>query len=423
MQTEKNYEILAELCALRAGLSIISEKKGHIDKIIDDNNQKCTALVSPGQTAIKNYNTKIAIAESNKNSNMDEINRTESSIDYNGTAKKLFLEVIDKTICSILAVAAIGCALLAAAWVLCILPMEWGWCGTPYPEVLNVEPFQTLYGGLYSVLEKNGWIYLLILTAIPLSVMLVGGTIVLFVMQVLNTKESVKNFSAAKKRERHIKELNKEISNLKFEINNMQRGIKVETDKLNKINNTVKELNNTANKEANKIAADGDVVYRALLKTYIGLLDERDWKNLDYIIFSFETGRALTMKDALFYVDRECETERIVSSIHEANRNLCEVLRTEMNSFKSSMERSFYELNKNVRSCAASINETIINTGASIEGSINRANMFTQASIQNLKESINYNSEILNKALIDNINKPSNVLVDDVHELRRRLIN
>jgi hypothetical protein len=304
------------------------------------------------------------------------------------------------------------------------MPMEWGWFGTSYPEVLDKVPFNFLYKTFEVKLDENGWV-----GAFPFAVFAVAtGLFIYCVLSISDKQSDVKEISdkhkEAKSNERLIKRLNTNIPNLEHNINEAKKELIEEQNKLNNIKVTVKQMTKEANNNANKIAADGNVIYKALVKTFSSLLDERDWQNLDYIIFSFETGRALTIKDALFYVDRERETERIVASIQEANRNLSKVIRAEVGSLKSAMERSFYELNENLRACTKSINENITNTGGSIVNSINQANMITQANIQSLRgemQNIAYNSEKLNAALINNINKPSNILIDDVHAIRRRI--
>lgn len=64
-------------------------------------------------------------------------------------------------------------------------------------------------------------------------------------------------------------------------------------------------------------------VYSALENEFSALLDPRDWQYLDLVIFYFETGRAENMKEALQLVEREVQTQRIVSAVEMASERIC----------------------------------------------------------------------------------------------------
>ena len=67
--------------------------------------------------------------------------------------------------------------------------------------------------------------------------------------------------------------------------------------------------------------------YMALAKRFNPLLDERDWAHLDLVIFELETRRADTVKEALQLVDRELQTERIQQTIVQATEQICYEIR------------------------------------------------------------------------------------------------
>lgn len=69
-------------------------------------------------------------------------------------------------------------------------------------------------------------------------------------------------------------------------------------------------------------------LYSVLEKEYSALLDPRDWKYVDLVIFYFETGRAETMKEALQLVEREVQTQRIVGAIEMASERVCRTITT-----------------------------------------------------------------------------------------------
>lgn len=87
-----------------------------------------------------------------------------------------------------------------------------------------------------------------------------------------------------------------------------------------------------------------NTLYDALVMEYNSLLDSRDWKHLDLIIFYYETGRADTLKEALQQVDRQVQTDTIVKEIKNASKNICATLKNSISNLQASMERGFANL-------------------------------------------------------------------------------
>ncbi len=87
-------------------------------------------------------------------------------------------------------------------------------------------------------------------------------------------------------------------------------------------------MNIVANMEAEvvPIINMNDALYAALQKKYSYIIDERDWKYLDLVIYYFETGRADTMKEALQLVERETQTQRIIEAVNEATDRICRAI-------------------------------------------------------------------------------------------------
>lgn len=63
-------------------------------------------------------------------------------------------------------------------------------------------------------------------------------------------------------------------------------------------------------------------IYDKLKEKYSPVLNPLDWENLDLVIYYFETGRADTVRDALIQVDRQRQTDQIVSAINEASERI-----------------------------------------------------------------------------------------------------
>lgn len=66
---------------------------------------------------------------------------------------------------------------------------------------------------------------------------------------------------------------------------------------------------------------------KSLENQYKDLLDIRDWKHLDLIIFYFETGRADSLKEALQLVDRQVQTDSIVNAVYTACSEICDTIK------------------------------------------------------------------------------------------------
>ncbi|MDE7379864.1 MAG: hypothetical protein K2N14_02315, partial [Clostridia bacterium] len=81
-----------------------------------------------------------------------------------------------------------------------------------------------------------------------------------------------------------------------------------------------------------------NVFYTALVQQFSPILDERDWRHLDLVIYQIETHRADSVKEALQLVDRELQTERIERAIGEATKAICFTLTQGFNNLQQSIK-------------------------------------------------------------------------------------
>lgn len=105
-----------------------------------------------------------------------------------------------------------------------------------------------------------------------------------------------------------------------------------EIERIEKHNNEIAEalLHFTSAKGAlEKISAEKKItlkklqpIYTATLKIYADMVDERDWKYLDVVIYYFETKRADSIKEALQLLDRLIQTNMIVSAVQNASKDI-----------------------------------------------------------------------------------------------------
>lgn len=134
--------------------------------------------------------------------------------------------------------------------------------------------------------------------------------------------------------------------------------------------------------------------YMALKKQFSSLLDERDWQNLDLVIYELETRRADSVKEALQLVDRELQTERIQQTI---------VLATEQISYE--IRRGFAELKETMIECSRVISAQLSVVNLQLEE--------VSGQLSELTDSVNLGNALQAKA-----NVTSSQLMSEVHAIR-----
>jgi len=77
-----------------------------------------------------------------------------------------------------------------------------------------------------------------------------------------------------------------------------------------------------------------------------------DWGNTDMLIYYMQTGRADTLKEALYHVDRQLQSEQIVKAVNDSAAYVSQTINKTLN-------RNFYELSRVVKSSAYSIGAEI----------------------------------------------------------------
>lgn len=133
-------------------------------------------------------------------------------------------------------------------------------------------------------------------------------------------------------------------------------------------------------------------MYVILKRLFQPILDERDWKHLDLIIYQIETRRADSIKEALQLVDRELQTQRIENMINSAK-----------NAIVDTLNRGFSMLAQSLR---------IVYNGLSEQMRI----MSSQMSAVSMQLC---DMQVMNRALINKANMTSEALVRDMHQIRK----
>lgn len=126
---------------------------------------------------------------------------------------------------------------------------------------------------------------------------------------------------------------------------------------------------------------------KKLYELYGEWLDERDWQHIDLIIYYIETHRADSLKEALLLVEREIQTQRIISAIEQATAQICATLR-----------QGFYAIGQAVNN---------------LSSQLLAMQKIQSAQMANLTSAVNFNNALQAKA-----NVTSKQLMQDVSAIR-----
>lgn len=219
-------------------------------------------------------------------------------------------------------------------------------------------------------------------------------------------KESnLKSEEAYQSEKRKLKSTNREIGN----------SIATHKNNMNKINTMVLSQDEVYRSTSMLLSASSKGIYDSLVKQYKSVLDIRDWKYLDLIIFYFETGRADTLKEALQQVDRQVQTNEIIKAVKSASASICKTIESSMSSLEDTIAIGFNNLSNQLAlqheeqmGVLKQINSNIQSNSkylADISAKIDTTNKYI--------EKINTTQELSN-ALLTKINVDSTKIWDDV---------
>ncbi len=153
-----------------------------------------------------------------------------------------------------------------------------------------------------------------------------GVYLIMIASEIINNdiKQGKKDLKEAVAAKNKIPQLEKEYKYLKTERDRLERVYaEVKKDETNKANDEKREILKKAREEiAPHIQASVKYI-EALEETFGNLVDPRDWKNLDLLVYSIETRRADNIKEAFNYVDGEIRTDRLASAIEFAGKEIC----------------------------------------------------------------------------------------------------
>ena len=156
----------------------------------------------------------------------------------------------------------------------------------------------------------------------------------------------------------------------------------------------------------------GNALLEVLEDNYSHLLDKRDWANLDLFIYFYETDRADSKKEALQLIDQYNQNQNIVQAINNAGREVC-----------LTINQGLGKLNNTIINCFDSLSTQLYNMHTTTMQKLNSIENDMQyvseslggfsGSLAGLKESIDFNNALKEKA-----NETSAKLADDVNYIR-----
>ncbi len=369
MEREQKNQMLADLYALRAGMSAISierDKFGVKEKAYSDAKRKVDCA------CYEYENAENSVSRCDEYDKKDSLQKTEEKVKLDRTFKKTVIGSI---------VAGIFGALIP-------------WFFYFIVDDLNIQDSQ--YGYSY-------WKKYLLVSACILGIIFVVGLTVALIVKVSNGKDLQKRIKEGSgKSKQDLKDAKARLSQAAADCDSAQKALTIVSKDYEK----VKSFSTKLSQE----------MYNALVAQFKSVLDIRDWEHIDLIIFNFETGRADTLKEALQQVDRRVQTDEIIEAIESAGSSIAATINVTMRELRSDLNKSFNRLSEQLAiqhaeqmTALGNINRSIERTNESI-AKLQSATENNGKTLENISSAAN-----LNNALIAKIGYDSMSLMDDVN--------
>lgn len=389
MDEKEKRETLANLYALRGGLSVVSEVK-------DDINEKLGELQITTQNNINSVQT-----IKNKLDAMKEPTLCSVPYIYESTSQE-DIKNCDEKISKYKRKIIIDGIIAVVAFIIFIIA-EIVWINYSITEVRKMSIFE--------------WIIQILLAPSNLILIAVG----LFIYFLCDNLKSLKY-----ENERRISRVNnmqvgesmkesnkanyqKELAQYnaqKTELEKQLAAQKADSEK------NIAESSVESFEYINERKEFGNALLEVLEDNYSHLLDKRDWANLDLFIYFYETGRADSKKEALQLIDQYNQNQNIVQAINNAGREVC-----------MTINQGLGRLNNTIIHCFDSLSTQLYNMHTTTMQKLNSIENDMQyvseslgglsGSLAGLKESIDFNNALKEKA-----NETSAKLADDVNYIR-----
>lgn len=369
MEREQKNQMLADLYALRAGMSAISierDKFGVKEKAYSDAKRKVDCA------CYEYENAENSVSRCDEYDKKDSLQKTEEKVKLDRTFKKTVIGSI------------------VAGIVGALIP----WFFYFIVDDLNIQDSQ--YGYSY-------WKKYLLVSACILGIIFVVGLAVALIVKVSNGKDLQKRIKEGSgKSKQDLKDAKARLSQAAADCDSAQKALTIVSKDYEKVKSVSTKLSQE--------------MYNALVAQFKSVLDIRDWEHIDLIIFNFETGRADTLKEALQQVDRRVQTDEIIEAIESAGSSIAATINVTMRELRSDLNKSFNRLSEQLAiqhaeqmTALGNINRSIERTNESI-AKLQSATENNGKTLENISSAAN-----LNNALIAKIGYDSMSLMDDVN--------
>lgn len=373
MEREQKNQMLADLYALRAGMSAISierDKFGVKEKAYSD--AKCKVDI-----ACREYeNAEHSVSRCDEYDEKHSSQKTEEKAKLDRTFKKTVI------------------GSLIAGIVGALIPWFFYFATSgAYDSDKRVQPtFENSY--------YKDYIYVSIGI---LGIIFVVGLAFALIVKVSNGKDLQKRIKEGSgKSKQDLKDAKARLSQAAADCDSAQKALAIVSEDYEKVKSVSTKLSQE--------------MYNALVAQFKSVLDIRDWEHIDLIIFNFETGRADTLKEALQQVDRRVQTDEIIEAIESAGSSIAATINVTMRELRSDLNKSFNRLSEQLAiqhaeqmTALGNINRNIERTNESI-AKLQSATENNGKTLENISSAAN-----LNNALIAKIGYDSMSLMDDVN--------
>ena len=191
-----------------------------------------------------------------------------------------------------------------------------------------------------------------------------------------------------------IKQTSKEISDIKTQLENAPFLLETEENEfLKSKRKTIEELDQT------QLAIIKESVSIYEHTKSITILDERDWKILDLVIYELETGRADSIKEALQQADLYIRHNEITEVMQTATVAICSTIESSIGQLSRSIGASLSNLRAEVIGLRSEMSETTSELASKFDNLVN--------------------AQELNNALLKKANASSEQLANDVRRMRQ----
>lgn len=386
MEREQKNQMLADLYALRAGMSAISIEKDKLDeseknyndamsslKKVSDEYNKYDYDIQRVSTVLNDFKSQGYEETGNqKQKRKSKYSKSGRIANAKSKSSKIFMHMIITIVVGIIAA--------AVPWFLYFAAT--GWKGSIFED-------------------RNSKYYIYISAAIFLISLIVAvARLIIEFRKHKDEKEDTK---------KSIRELNNELAGYQME----RKLLEPKLNECYAVVNRSKAIVERDRAYRSKLSQD---MYNALVAQFKSVLDIRDWEHIDLIIFNFETGRADTLKEALQQVDRRVQTDEIIEAIESAGSSIAATINVTMRELRSDLNKSFNRLSEQLAiqhaeqmTALGNINRNIERTNESI-AKLQSATENNGKTLENISSAAN-----LNNALIAKIGYDSMSLMDDVN--------